>query len=135
MFSKPLFVALSVLMPLSFGVALNPAANINSRLIRRDGFHAAVIYPGMYCSGDSIFAIAGFGCGGDCHSFTNGTSILLNHDTNSGSSPSPTASLFADSYCQDIMNSAGILSGNHMACTSLESTDQLFNSMYLYYHC
>jgi hypothetical protein len=114
---------------------LNPAANIDSSLIRRDGIHAAVIYGGMYCSGVSVFSKASFGCGGECYSFTNGTSILLTKDTESDLKASPTASLFADSSCQDIMRSAGILSKNHAACTSLESTEQLFNSVYLYYNC
>jgi hypothetical protein len=134
MFSKTLFVALSVLiMPLALGAALNPATVIDSHLTRRAGNHEAVIYTSIYCSGDVLHTEVNFGCGGTCFRFQGGASIFLQQDSNSR--PYSTADLFSDSDCQTLVGRTD-LSGLFSRCYPMgPESDITFNSFYLYNNC
>jgi hypothetical protein len=109
---------------------LNPATDIDSHLIRRDGNHEAVFYDGILCSGNTLDTQVNFGCGGECHQVSGGGSILLKQDSTKGKQPS--ANLYSDSYCTTQIGKAGIYSGEHSGCTN---SNGLFNSVYLYYGC
>jgi hypothetical protein len=94
------------------------------------GDHSANVYNGLYCSGDSLGRWINFGCGGTCHTVSDGWSVLL-YQTTSGN-PKPTADFFSDTGCKNKVLHAGIESGQVAGCTNSNSQ---FNSFYLYYNC
>jgi len=145
MFSKPLFVTLSVLMPLALGVALNPPAGIEPHLIRKSpSYLNATIYDGPLCLGNILYDSDDFGCDLDgCITFPGGAiaaSIFLRRQHTYPGSDYPTASLFSDSNCQNKIASAGVNTDEHGSCTpefgpSGELELWNFSSVRLYYGC
>lgn len=150
MFFKILLATLPVLMPLALSgnlpssilfffvlianiklkAPVDSAMNTDSLLAPRGGNHYAVVWSNPGCSGTDLLTQVNFGCGGTCYTVSNAFSIALSEDSTGG--PQPTASLFSDSSCNDLVAKAGIYSGNHDGCTS---TQYGVNSVYLYYNC
>ncbi|KAI9715755.1 MAG: hypothetical protein M1812_005753 [Candelaria pacifica] len=131
MLSSIAFTLSAMLVACAAGAPLE-ANGAESAIEARSGAHSANIYTGLGCSGATVLNVDKFGCGGHCFTFGQGSSILLQQEGTKN--PKPTASLYASDNCSGKYQSAGILGGEHSACTNAPGL-QGWGSAYLYFDC